>query len=163
PLAAIHRQRTTYLKSDEIYRRYLVHETGTPWSQAAAGEIWLSNPIAAPTGPVTPCGFIPVRPILDGALSDRCWQNAAQLPLVASGRDRKDAKRQAVAMLCYDTEYLYFAASLPRGKGARTDGPVTGDRRHDEDLGDFDRLLFSFDIDRDYVTSFNFAVDQRGC
>jgi hypothetical protein len=112
---------------------------------------------------VTPCGFAPARPILDGLLTDPCWQDAAELPLVASGRDRKEGKRQALAMLCYDAEYLYFAASLPRVKGVRTDGPLAGDRRHDEDLSDFDRVLFSLDIERDYVTSFDFAVDQRGC
>jgi hypothetical protein len=65
--------------------------------------------------------------------------------------------------LCYDNEYLYFAASLPRAKGVRTDGPIDRERRHDEDLADFDRVLVSLDVDRDYVTAFHFAVDQRGC
>jgi len=66
-------------------------------------------------------------------------------------------------MLCYDAEHLYFAASFPRAKGVRTDGPIQRERRYDEDLADFDRVNLSVDIDRDYVTSFNFAVDQRGC
>jgi photosystem II stability/assembly factor-like uncharacterized protein len=163
PLAAIHRQRTAYLKSDEIYRRYLVHETGSPWSQAAEGEIWLANPLSPPTGPVTPCGFTHERPILDGVLFDACWQNAAELPLLPSKKDRREGRRPALAKLCYDAEFLYFAASVPRAKGMRTDGPVTEDRRHDEDLDEFDRILFSIDTDRDYVTAFHFAIDQRGC
>ena len=151
------------MKSDEIYRQYLVHQTGSPWSQAAEGEIWLTNPFAPPTGPMSPCGFTPERPILDGVLSDRCWRDAAELPLLPSKKDRREGKRQALAMLCYDAEFLYFAASVPRANGVRTDGPVTENRRHDEDLDDFDRILFSFDTDRDYVTAFHFAVDQRGC
>ena len=66
-------------------------------------------------------------------------------------------------MLCYDAEFLYFAASLPRAAGTRTDGAVERDRRHDEDLADFDRVLLSLDVDRDYVTCYQFAIDQRGC
>jgi hypothetical protein len=163
PLAAIHRQRTSFLKSDEIYRRHVGQEFATPWSQAAAGEIWLSNSLSPPAGPVTPCGFTPSRPVLDGVLSDACWQDAAELPLVVSAKSRKGEGRSALAMLCYDAEFLYLAASLPRAKGVRTDGAVEGERRHDEDVADFDRVMFSLDVDRDYVTYYNFTVDQRGC
>ncbi|MGE5193651.1 MAG: YCF48-related protein [Deltaproteobacteria bacterium] len=163
PLAAIYRKRTLALKSDEIYRRYVVHETGTPWAQAAEGEIWLSNPFRPATGPTAACGFTSKRPVLDGVLSDPCWRDAAELPLVASARDGKDDSRRALTMLCYDSEYLYFAANLPRAEGMPADGSAGRERRHDEDLADFDRVLLSLDVDRDYVTSFDFAVDQRGC
>ena len=66
PLAAIHRQQTVFLKSDEIYRRFVERGTVAGWSQAASGEIWLSNPVAVPTNPTTPCGFASERPLLDG-------------------------------------------------------------------------------------------------
>ncbi len=163
PLAAIYRQRTSFLKAEEIYRRYVVHETGSPWSQAAEGEIWLSNPASPRSGPASACRFTRKRPVLDGVLSDLCWQEAEELPLVASAREANADVPKVLAMLSYDAEYLYFAASLPRANGVRTDGPVKRERRYDEDLADFDRVNLSLDIDRDYVTSFNFAVDQRGC
>jgi hypothetical protein len=161
PLASILRQKTLLLKSDEIYRRYVVHETGTPWTQAAEGEVWLNNSFRPPTGPAAACGYAPNRPVLDGVLSDACWKAAAEL-LLAGGQDRQDESRRTGAFVCYDNEYFYFAASLPRAPGTRTDGPGEGERQHDEDLADFDRVILSLDIDRDYVTAFTFAIDQRG-
>jgi hypothetical protein len=163
PLAAIYRQRTLLLKSDEIYRRYVVHESGTPWAQAADGEIWLSNPFRPPTGPTAACGFTAKRPVLDGVLSDPCWRDAAKLPLAGAARDSKDEAPRGAAQVCYDDEYLFLSASLPRASGMPADGPIERERRHDEDLANFDRVIFSLDVDRDYVTAFSFAVDQRGC
>jgi hypothetical protein len=163
PLAAIYRQRTLTLKSDEIYRRFVVYETGSPWAQAADGELWLANSFHAPNGPVATCGFTPRRPQLDGVLSDPCWRNAYEIPLAAAGGDGKTNTSVGRAMLCYDGEFVYFAASLPRAAGARADGPVERERRHDEEIADFDRVLLSLDVDRDYVTCYQFAVDQRGC
>jgi hypothetical protein len=167
PIAAIHRQRTSHLQSDAIYRRFVLYETGTPWAQAADSELWLTNISRPPTGQMTPCGFTPTRPVLDGVLSDPCWQDAAEVPLVASAGGRETASdgvgKQALAMISHDGQFLYFAARLPRAPGVRTDGPVKGGRRHDDDLADFDRVVLSLDVDRDYVTYFNFEIDQRGC
>jgi photosystem II stability/assembly factor-like uncharacterized protein len=168
PVAAIYRQRTSLLKSDAIYRRFVLYETGTPWAQAAESELWLTNVSQPPTGPMTPCGFTPTRPVLDGVLSDPCWQDAAEIPLNASpgNRETRDGDRgdkQAFAMLSYDAEFLYFAARLPRAAGVRIDGPAKGDRRHDDDLAEHDRVVLSLDVDRDYVTYFNFEIDERGC
>ena len=167
PIAAIHRQRTSHLKSGAIYRRFVLYETGTPWAQAAESELWLTNVSRPPTSPNAPCGFTPTRPVLDGVLSDACWQDAAELPLVGSGRGRETASdgigNQSVAMISYDAQFLYLAARLPRAAGLRTDGPAKGGRRYDDDLSEFDRVAFSLDVDRDYVTYFNFEIDQRGC
>lgn len=163
PLAALHRQRTAHLKADEIYARFAGADAGTPWALAASGELWLNNVGNPPTSPVARCGFTAARPVLDGVLSDSCWENASALPLkAATGASDKDAT-PAHAVVSYDTEFLYFAARLPRAAGVRTDGRFAGKRRHDEDLSDFDRIVLSLDVDRDYVTSFNFSVDQRGC
>ena len=63
PLAAVYRQRTAILKSDEIYRKFVLYDTGTPWSQAAEGELWLTNPIRPPMGPTASCGFTSRRPL----------------------------------------------------------------------------------------------------
>ncbi len=164
PLAAIHRQRTAFLKSDDIYRRYAAQAAGTPWALAAEGELWLTNPATIPTGSTAACGYTMARPVIDGILSDRCWLAGTEMPLFSSTRKRNEEGPHVEAKLCYDDQYLYFAASVPRAKGMRTDGPTAGgERRYDEDLSDFDRIVLSLDVDRDYVTSFNFAIDQRGC
>ncbi len=167
PIAAILRQRTSHLKADTIYRRFVLYETGTPWAQAADSELWLTNVTRPPTGLIAPCGFTPTRPQINGVLTDSCWEDAAELPLTAlpadrETRDRNGSGRQAIAMLSYDSQFLYFAARLPRAAGVRTDEPVKG-RRHDDDLADFDRVVLSLDVDRDYVTSYSFEIDQRGC
>jgi len=163
PVASIQRRRTAFRKSDDIYERFSINEATTLWSRAAEAEIWLASPAGPPTGPVAHCGFTPARPVLDGVLSDRCWEQADELPLTSSAHEPSDKKRPALAKLCWDSEYLYFAASLPRAKGVRTDGPIQRARHHDEQLDDFDRVMLSLDIDRDRVTYFNFTIDQRGC
>jgi hypothetical protein len=109
------------------------------------------------------CRFAPSRPVLDGNLSDPCWQEAVAIALVNPASPPDAGGKQSSIRLCYDAAYLYVSAQLPRAAGARQDGPIQGGRRHDDDLDDFDRVVISLDIDRDYVTSFNFTVDQRGC
>jgi photosystem II stability/assembly factor-like uncharacterized protein len=160
-LASLYRQRTLHLKAEEIYQRFANGEAGTPWAQAASGEIWMTNVANPPTSPITRCRFSPARPVLDGVLLDACWENGFALPLKAAPQSPDEGA--ARAYVCYDAEHLYFAARLPRVEGVRTDGSIEGQRRHDEDLSDFDRVVLSLDVDRDYVSSFNLAVDQRGC
>ncbi|MBS0261962.1 MAG: hypothetical protein JSS02_08390 [Planctomycetes bacterium] len=161
PLASLLRQRTSHLKADAIFQRFANTDSGTPWAQAARGELWLTDVSNPPTSPVTRCNFTTQRPALDGVLSDACWENGFPLPLKPTATAAADGK--AEAFLCYDSEYLYFAAKLPRVPGFRTDGAFAGVRKHDEDLSEFDRIVVSLDVDRDYATSFNLTVDQRGC
>ncbi|MBI3861783.1 MAG: hypothetical protein HY290_07790 [Planctomycetia bacterium] len=162
-LAAMHRQRTSHLKADAIYQRFANADSENPWGHAASGELWLTNVSNPPTSAVSRCPFTPARPVLDGALSDACWKSAGELPLTRENQPAGQGDLPARAYVCCDGEYLYFAARLPRAAGARTDGSFAGKRRHDEDLSDFDRVVVSLDVDRDYVTAFQFAVDQRGC
>ncbi|HTI51599.1 MAG TPA: YCF48-related protein [Planctomycetaceae bacterium] len=165
PLAAVFRQREKFARSDEIYRRFLQQESTSAWFRPAELEMWLTRPIAPPGGPATECVRASRRPMLDGVLSDPCWQEAAEMTLAKdgiAGKGRTTDSDGALAMLCYDDEYLYLAASVPRAAGVRPDGPVS-ERRYDDDLTDFDRMTFYLDTDRDRVTYFSFTVDQRGC
>src|SRR5262249_55087484 len=95
-------------------------------------------------------------------LSDDCWKNAAELPLLGAEKPASGSQR-SLALLCHDAAYLYLAASLPRAPGVRTDRPRKEPRRYDEDLSDFDRLTLLLDVDRDRVTYFKFSIDQSGC
>ena len=166
PLAALLRQRGSNRLADEIYRRHQTAGDGDPWKDAALTELWLVQPVNTPRKPVAICRPTSDRPHLDGVLSDMCWQDAVELPLTDSGS--KDASsdalstQPALAMLSHDSEYLYFAASIPRVPGTPGDGPQYEGRSHDADLSDFDRVSLYIDIDRDYTTYYAIHVDQRG-
>jgi hypothetical protein len=162
PLAAVFRQREKFARSDEIYRRFVQQPSTSAWVQPAALEMWLNRPVAPPGSKLAQCARAAARPMLDGILSDECWQNSAELTLARGGQPAESDGGGALAMLCHDDEYLYLAASIPRAPGVRSDGPVA-ERHYDDDLTDFDRVTFHFDTDRDRVTFFSFTVDQRGC
>lgn len=162
PLASLHRRRQTLGLSDAIYRRF-AQDNGSAWSTSAAGEIWMSTPAGIPDRTFVQCYATPTRPLLDGVLSDECWQDATELLLTSAPDEVPDPEKHALAMICRDGEFLYFAASFPRHPGALRDGPLKTGRKHDEVLADFDRVTLLLDIDRDYVTYYRFSMDQRGC
>lgn len=161
-LASVHRRRKTLGQSDLIYRRFAL-EDGSAWSKSAAGEIWMTSPLGIPDRSFAPCRTAQVRPILDGVLSDECWLDATELPLTATPNEPPDPESHALAMICYDAQFLYFAATFPRHPDVRRDGPKKGGRNHDENLADFDRVSLLLDVDRDYATFYRFSMDQRGC
>lgn len=163
PLAAVHRQRSTFNRSDEIYRRLVTSGVETPVARLAEAELWMNDPTRPPTTPVLLCGGTEQRPVLDGMLSDPCWQRAEEVTLRQSPSERPGADGQPIVMLCRDATYLYVGASLPRMTGTRRDGPISRPRQYDEDLSEFDRITFALDVDRDYTTHFSLTVDQRGC
>ncbi|MGQ0633355.1 MAG: YCF48-related protein [Planctomycetaceae bacterium] len=161
PLATVYRERATHARADEIYRRFAGRESVGAWAAPAEIEFWLARPISPHTGPMLKCLPTPDRPHLDGKLTEGCWHEAAELHLSDPARDALDTAKPLV-MLCYDAKHLYLAGSLPRVPGVRTDRPAT-ERSYDQDLNDFDRVTMYLDIDRDRVTWFRFAIDQRGC
>jgi photosystem II stability/assembly factor-like uncharacterized protein len=163
PLAAVYRRRATYNKSDEIFRRLISSGGASTAARLAEGELWLNDPTRPPTTAVLPCSPTERRPLLDGVLSDDCWQDAMETTLRRSPADKPGAPGQPLVMLCRDEKYLYFGASVPRIDGMRTDGPVDRPRQYDEDLADFDRISLIIDVDRDYTTYFSLTIDQRGC
>jgi hypothetical protein len=123
-----------------------------------------------------------VPPVLDGILSDICWQEAVDIELTAAGSANTagyvgsraiDADgalagasghpdEQAIAMLAYDSRYLYFAASLPRASELPTDAPEHAGRTYDADLSRFDQISLQIDVDRDYATCYRLYIDSRG-
>ncbi|REJ96928.1 MAG: hypothetical protein DWQ29_00535 [Planctomycetota bacterium] len=181
--AALLRHRREYERSDEIYRGFF-NETDPLWQQTARGEVWaLHGPVQSPK-PVFRCRTTAAPPVLDGVLSDSCWQEAEEVYLeeAAAASDNSDQfigsdrvtedgslvrrrnpdSERALVMLAHDEKYLYFAATVPRREGQR-DAPVQlAGREHDADLTGFDRLSLQLDVDRDYATWYRFDVDSRG-
>ena len=162
PLASLARKQGNPLRSDEIFRRFLPAE-GIEASGLVPREIWLTNTVSPPSQPPAICIVTSERPVLDGVLSDPCWQRAAEVVLSTAPTGAAKGEKHPFVMFCYDSKYLYLAGSFPRSPGTRTDGPIGRARQHDEDLRDFDRLQILLDVDRDYFTWYEFQIDQRGC
>ncbi len=180
-LAALLRHRGEYGPSDEIYRRF-TNDSDPLWQRTAQGEAWiLGGPVQSPK-PVTRCRRVQVPPVLDGVLSDICWQEAQDMELTPPGSAAADGyvgsrgiddagaltdrgphqEEQAIVMLAYDSRYLYFAASLPRAPELPADPPERAGRTYDADLDGYDQISLQIDIDRDYATYYRLDVDSRG-
>lgn len=160
-LAAVFRGRGAPDKANEVYREF-AKDPQHRWHRAATGELWATAPNGPPDRALCTCNYTAIRPVLDGLLSDQCWQNAEELPLLESS-DSTKVENHAFVMFCSDQEYLYLAARMPRHPAVRTDRPLKTGRKHDDNLNDFDRFTFMLDVDRDYATWYRFSVDQRGC
>jgi hypothetical protein len=157
------RQRAAYTLSDQYYMQYQRTADGDLWKQAALGEIWLARPVAVPPKTFVRCQATVVRPVLDGVLSDPCWQDADVLRLKAEHEEVNDIDSSfPLAMISYDSEFLYLAASIPRHSELPSDRPIREGRTHDADVSKFDRLSLFLDIDRDYATWYALHIDQRG-
>ena len=163
PLAALFRHRGNHTSADASYRLHAGNGIDDPWSRTALGELWVVRPVHLPPKRFGTCQRAVEPPFLDGLLSDECWQTAQRFALsaqeVPSSRD-KNAK--SFAMLCYDANYLYFAAGIERFPGTATDRPMLPGRTHDAHLTSFDRVGLYLDVDRDYATYYSLMIDQRG-
>jgi photosystem II stability/assembly factor-like uncharacterized protein len=160
-LASLMRQRGTQRLADRFYGRFNASEKGDAWNRTAAAEFWLLQPVGLPPKTMAVCKRAGRRPILDGLLSDDCWQNANEYRLTQSADDDLNDDAYAFVMLSYDDEYLYFAASIPRDPDAPDVKPIMAGRTHDADLRDYDRIGLFLDVDRDYATYYALEIDQR--
>lgn len=105
-----------------------------------------------------------LRPLLDGQLSDEIWQTADEIPLEPVETARQSAVAEAprsLAMLAWDSEFLYLAARLERAEGKKL-LQTAAERRYDESHEDRDRVELCVDTDRDLLTAFRLTVDETG-
>jgi len=161
PMAALFRQRNAMRAADDIYRQFMSEKGTSPLHQIAASEFYLRSGVGVPPGRYTACKQVGIAPYLDGLLSDECWQTAEEIRLQKA--DRQDADPlAAMVLLAYDREYLYIAASCPRHPDLPDDLPSHGTRKYDASLAGFDRLQICLDVNRDYLSYYQFEVDQRG-
>ncbi|MBX3439385.1 MAG: hypothetical protein KF861_17995, partial [Planctomycetaceae bacterium] len=170
-LAALHRKRNHPRQADEVHRRFLNDVADGPWNRIAAGEIWVTQPSVVSATPVAYCRKAKSPPVLDGILDDGCWRrdSAVRLRNDAEHRHSKEPlvddpadKSRVRVQWAYDSGFLYIAARVPRDAALPQDRPVLPGRTHDADVSQHDRLSFALDVDRDYATFYEIAVDQRG-
>ncbi|MBI1914371.1 MAG: hypothetical protein HYS12_06480 [Planctomycetes bacterium] len=151
---------------------FVAHQPAGPWRDAAAAELWLTNPQGTCPKPVAVCQQAETRPFLDGQFDDACWQGLDPLVLLDAGvkGDKQEQKKNPSALLreyptkvwlTYDQDFLYLALRCEHPP-ERYVAPVKG-RKRDADLDKYDRVSLLLDLDRDYATCFHFEVDQRGC
>ena len=161
PMAVVFRTQGLYLRADDLFARQAAGSRSPLWRRISQSEVWLSTRSAPPDFAATLCTRANETPTLDGLLSDVCWQQAEELALTQSGAAGKAAAKTMV-FVCYDDEYLYWAGSVPRDPGVRSDRPTGKGRKHDGAGDEFDRVTLSLDVDRDYHTSYQLTIDQRG-
>jgi hypothetical protein len=148
-----------------------------PWRQCGDTEAWLAKPGELPPPKrIATCRPAHQPPRLDGTLDETFWNNADPLRLGGKNEPAQSnasvyvqgepehnagANDSAVVRIAYDAEFLYFAVQCPKADG--------GDYQHDErprardaDLAQHDRVTLRLDVDRDYSTAFELAVDARG-
>ncbi|MFM7057362.1 MAG: hypothetical protein ACKO2P_10620 [Planctomycetota bacterium] len=104
-----------------------------------------------------------LRPLLDGQLSDEIWQAAGELVLEPAAGERSAAAEapRSLAMLAWDSEFLYISARLARAEG-RELLQAAAERHYDEPHGERDRLEVCVDTDRDLLTAFRLTIDETG-
>lgn len=101
------------------------------------------------------------KPLLDAVFTEQCWQDAFEIHLTA-GADKQAAEPDCLIMLCWDKDHVYLSGRVEHVAGHHSRLDKTAPRSHDAAHGDFDRVSFTFDTDRDYTTGFHFTVDETG-
>lgn len=163
PFAALMRTRKSAGQSDEVYRRFQRTTFDGPLAALIEQELWLAKAVTTPPRKLAQSQTVQQRPYLDGVLSDPCWQAAQELPLSPPSLDPElPSPSSGFVMFAHDREFLYIAAHVRREGRQSNDILLANDRDHDADLTGHDRLGIALDIDRDYTTWYEFAVDHRG-
>ncbi len=129
------------------------------WWACASGEQWLVDGAGPSPKTTAHVRRATARPRLDGNLEDDVWQGAERLEITSPLRD--DSDWPGTVMLAYDKEFLYLAIHCrcaPQADYPAEDRP----RGRDADLSNYDHVMLSLDIDRDWTTFYQFRVDHRG-
>ncbi|MFO0918042.1 MAG: YCF48-related protein [Planctomycetaceae bacterium] len=165
PLAALNRSHANQQQAENIFRvRYKDPEHGARgvWDDVVRREVWLAHQETDFPEGISRCFMTSAKPVLDGMLSDECWQRADEMLLTTRSPATMPGSESPMVLMARDSEYLYLAASVPRLDGLPADLPQTKNRTHDADLRKYDRLTIRLDVDRDYATWYEFQIDQRG-
>jgi hypothetical protein len=159
PMAVAYRRRGMERDGQRLYHRLGAAPLPSAWQLNAQAELWLGHGQGVCPKTTYVCRRVASRPRLDGQLEDAAWQNAEHVELSSTQRD--DGQWPAAAMLAYDDEFLFVAAScrrVPQRPYPETDGP----RPRDADLADRDRIVLCLDLDRDYTSFYQLTIDHRG-
>lgn len=115
-----------------------------PWRTYALAEHWLQSDRkdVAPM-PTVVCRNTTQHPKLDGVLDEPFWNG------------------DQTVQFAHNDAFIYLAISVPKDERC-TYEPSSQTRTYDADLRAHDHVKLRLDIDRDYATSYELAVDHRG-
>jgi photosystem II stability/assembly factor-like uncharacterized protein len=155
PWAMAERKRGVPDAANQYLESLSIRAPGEAWQQCGIAERWIADTAKpAPAKRRVICRFTGTKPKLDGKLDEEFWQ-APGLAL-----DTFDAATSTV-VFANDENYLYVGVKCAKDAklSYATDGRA---RTYDADLTGQDRVRLLLDVDRDYTTYFDLAVDHRG-
>jgi photosystem II stability/assembly factor-like uncharacterized protein len=159
PWAMAERKRGESEAADRYLESLTVRAVGEVWQQCGVAERWIADTTKpAPSKQRVICRFTGTKPKLDGKLDEEMWQ-APGLALGVSISENQSAASSVV--FANDENYLYVGVKCVKNSklNYETDGRA---RTYDADLTGRDRVRLLLDVDRDYTTYFDLAVDHRG-
>jgi photosystem II stability/assembly factor-like uncharacterized protein len=159
PLAVAQRQQGSTRVAERFYAMLKSTRPNDAWRDCAAAELWLADRKSEGPKSVYTCRIAPGKPRLDARLDEPFWRTTEKAQLHSALRD--DADWEALAMLAYDEEFLYIAVSCTRAERFKYEHPDEP-RPRDAELADQDRVELMIDVDRDFATYYQLAIDCRG-
>lgn len=158
PLSAL--ERTTTGDAQRALRGLPKGRSADAWGRCVTAEAWKAKQSGGECPlPTWNCRLAAAPPKLDGVLDDAIWTRAEEIELQSASPDGDEWP--ATVVTARDERFLYFAAAC--AKSPRSAYAESKDvRSRDADLASADRIEISLDIDRDYVTAWQFAVDSTG-
>lgn len=161
--AALCRSRGKSADADAVYRQFVRLPNNHPWRNVVDREIWLSQPFGETPSDIAPARRAESPPVLDGLLSDTCWQQALPIRFRTAGDAIEETGSTSFALLTFDNNFLYWGASVTRDESQPVAETRREGRQHDApDLDRFDHVRLRLDLERDYASYYEFRVDQRG-
>jgi photosystem II stability/assembly factor-like uncharacterized protein len=155
PWAMAERKRGVPDAANQYLESLSIRAPGEAWQQCGIAERWIADTTKpAPATRRVLCRFTGMKPKLDGKLDEAMWQSPGLAPGTTEGET-------STVVFANDEDYLYVAVKC--AKDAKL-SYATDDRArtYDADLSGQDRVRLLLDVDRDYTTYFDLAVDHRG-
>lgn len=159
PWAMAQRKRGVLDAANQYLESLTIRAVGETWQQCGVAERWIADTTKpAPTKQRVICRFTGAKPKLDGKLNEEMWQAPGHSLGVSISEDQSALSSVVFAN---DESYLYVGVKCVKNSklNYETDGRA---RTYDADLAGQDRVRLLLDVDRDYTTYFDLAVDHRG-
>ncbi|MBI1248940.1 hypothetical protein GC197_14000 [bacterium] len=149
-------------QGESYLRRLLNLGQDDPWCRRAQWELVLGRSNARVDAPIVAANYDEAKPVLDGLLDDHIWQTGKPQDLLAGTTSVPKGAAPAAIMVGFDQDFLYLAVRCMKSKGFLYQAPNDEPRTRDADLEQSDRVCIYLDLDRDYATAYQLAVDYRG-
>ena len=161
-LASVRRRMGESAAAKRFYAKAAARDRGGAWGRVARAESILIRGGVPGGDAIWYCAPAREAPRIDGRLRDSAWRSGLCSPhdLTEAARTTATEAQATSARITYDTERLYISVVCP---GPPPDAPATApDGRPVTGLADVDHVEVILDIDRDFASTYRFAVDARG-